>query len=612
MNGIRMKVMMNHNKRINAAALILATAATLCLPQILHGEENSLVFTNSIFAVLVWGLAFYTLRQSLAAAPWKEKRGNRISLVFSLSFTVAMLFGVRLDMAQNVDFKDLRLWISLPVLTLFFAILIRRMWDLLHERTEKGVKKTVSDAIMWPLQQRENRTDLISFLVIFLCWIPVFLAVYPGFFVYDAQDEYVQVATRMFSTHHPLVHVLLLGGMICAVHKVLGSYNMGIACYILLQMLCVSGGFAFLLSYLRRKKVSRVVYFAGVLYFALFPVIVMFALCSAKDALFTTALLLLLVCLLEMGLDRARFFASKRWMFLFVISAAAMMLFRNNGLYAFVLMIPVLVFSHKRYRGRVLLCAVCAVAGCLLINTGLKAVLHADDSENQEILTVPIQQLARTYKYTPEVFDEEDTKTLHEILPEDALRMYNARLSDSVKVRFENETFQKDKSKYAWLWLKIGLRKPLSYLNAWWMTSYGFWYPDAVVNVYQGNSVFTFTYEDSSYFGYEVEQPGARDSKIPWLDEIYRKLSLEIWKEKVPVFSMLFSMGGMFWLYAFCFTYFVYMRKYRMLLPFFMIFFVWLTVVLGPTYLPRYVLMFWFGLPLLAGMVLEEDRMYAV
>ena len=208
---------MNHNKRINAAALILATAATLCLPQILHGEENSLVFTNSIFAVLVWGLAFYTLRQSLAAAPWKEKRGNRISLVFSLSFTVAMLFGVRLDMAQNVDFKDLRLWISLPVLTLFFAILIRRMWDLLHERTEKGVKKTVSDAIMWPLQQRENRTDLISFLVIFLCWIPVFLAVYPGFFVYDAQDEYVQVATRMFSTHHPLVHVLLLGGMICAV-----------------------------------------------------------------------------------------------------------------------------------------------------------------------------------------------------------------------------------------------------------------------------------------------------------------------------------------------------------------------------------------------------------
>lgn len=607
-----MKEMMNINKRINAAALILATAAILCFPQILNGEENSLVFTNSIFAVLVWGLGFHTLRRSLGAIDWKDRRGVRISIVFSLLFTVAMLFGVRLDTMQTVDFKDLRLWISLPVLTLFFAILVRRLWDLLNERIEKKVRRTASDTIMWPLQQRENRTDLITFIVMIICWIPVFLAVYPGFFVYDAQDEYVQVATRMFSTHHPLVHVLLLGGIICAVHKALGSYNMGIACYILMQMLCVSGGFAFLLSYFRKKKVSRAVYFAGTLYFALFPVIVMFALCSAKDALFTTALLLLLVCLLEMGLDADRFFASKKWLFLFVTSAGGMMLFRNNGLYAFVLMIPVLVFSQKRHRRSVWLCVICAVIGCLFINTGLKVMLHADDSENQEILTVPIQQLARTYKYTPEVFDEEDTKTLHEILPEEALRMYNARLSDPVKIRFENETFQKNKSKYAWLWIKIGLRKPLSYLNAWWMTSYGFWYPDAVVNVYQGNSVFTFTYEDSSYFGYEVEQPGARDSKIPWLDEIYRKLSLEIWKEKVPVLSMLFSMGGMFWLYAFCFAYFVYTRKYRMLMPFFMLFFVWLTVILGPTYLPRYVLMFWYGLPLLAGMVLEEDRIYAV
>ena len=602
----------NNNRKISAAALILATAATLCFPQILNGEENSLTFTNSIFAVLLWGMCFYTVKRFLEIIDLSDRRGFRISGIFAFLFTMAMLFGVRLDRIENVDFKDIRLWISLPVLTVFFAVLVRGVWDLLDKGLQKRAQKSVTGSIKWPLQVREQRTDIISFIVIFLCWLPVFLAVYPGFFVYDAQDEYVQVATRMFSTHHPLVHVLLLGGIICGVHKLLGSYNMGIACYVMIQMLCVSGSFAFLLSYFRKKKVSRVVYFAGVFYFALFPVVVMFALCSAKDALFAVMLLLLLLCLLQMGLDGESFFASKRWRFLFVVSAAGMMLFRNNGLYAFLLMIPVLVFSRKSHRRSVWLCAVCAVVGCLLINTGLKVVFHADDSENQEILTVPIQQLARTYKYTPEVFDEEDTKILHEILSEDTLRMYNARLSDPVKVRFDNEAFQKDKSRYAWLWMKIGFRKPLSYFNAWWMTSYGFWYPDAVVNVYGGNTVFTFTYQDSSYFGYEVEEPGARDSKIPWLDEIYRRMSLEIWKEKVPVLSMLFSMGAMFWLYAFCFAYLVYRRKYHMLLPFFMLFFVWLTVIFGPTYLPRYVLMFWFALPLLAVMVLEEERMYVV
>lgn len=596
---------MNNSKWISAAALILATAATLCFPQILNSGENDLAFTNSILAVFLWGLAFYTLKHSLGTMDFQDRRGLRIAVIFSLLFTMAMLFGVRLDSMENVDFKDIKLWISLPVLTAFFAVLVRKLWDILDQWLTKRAQRPLAEKIVWPLQLREKRTDLISFVIIILCWMPVFLAVYPGFFVYDAQEEYVQVATRMFSTHHPLVHVLMLGGIICAVHKALGSYNMGIACYVVIQMLCVAGCFAFLLSYLRRKKVSRAVYFAGVLYFAFFPVIVMFALCSAKDALFTAALLLLLICLLQIGLHAEEFAASKKWLMLFIVSATGLMLFRNNGLYAFILMIPVLLLYMRKRRIKLCLCAVCAVALCLLVNAGLKTALHADDSEKQEILTVPIQQLARTYKYTPEVFDEEDTKTLHEILPEEALRMYNARLSDPVKWRFENATFQKDKSKYAWLWIKIGLRKPLSYLNAWWMTSYGFWYPDAVVNVYQGNSVFTFTYKDSSYFGYEVEEPGARESKMPWLDEIYRKLSLEIWKEKVPVLSMLFSMGGMFWLYAFCFVYFLYKRKYQMLLPFYMIFAVWLTVILGPTYLPRYVLVFWFGLPLLVSMVLE-------
>ena len=77
--------------------------------------------------------------------------------------------------------------------------------------------------------------------MIFLLYIPVFLAVYPGFFVYDAQDELLQVMTRNFTTHHPLVHVLALGGMIQLVHKLTGSYNMGIACYTLFQMAVLAG-----------------------------------------------------------------------------------------------------------------------------------------------------------------------------------------------------------------------------------------------------------------------------------------------------------------------------------------------------------------------------------
>ena len=526
-------------------------------------------------------------------------RSHLIAGIFSFLFSVAILFGARLDSVENVDFKDVTLWLQLAAFTVIFAgfvLLLWRLMDGLRGRGMTSVGKAV-DKITSVLKIADEGADIAAFLFLLLCWLPVFLAVYPGFFVYDAQDEYVQVATRTFSTHHPLVHVLLLGGIVCGVHKLTDSYNLGIACYMVFQMILAAGGFTFLFSYLRKKKISRVLRLIGLVWLGLFPTVVMFTLCSAKDALFTLALLMLLVCLLEMGTEEA-FFESKGWRILFVGSGAAMMLLRNNGFYAFLVMIPFLLFLKKNRRGQVLFLSACAVAGCLLINGGLKMALHADDSEYQELLTVPIQQLARTYKYAPEVFSEEDREILYEVLDEEALSLYTPRLSDPVKYRFDNEAFAGDKGKYAKLWLRVGAKKPLIYLNAWWMTSYGFWYPDTVINVYGGNTVFTFTYKDNSYFGYEVELPGVRESRIPWLDEVYRKLSLEVWKERIPVVSWLFSPGAMFWLYAFLFAWLLNNERYEIMYPFLPIFLLWLTVLLGPTYLPRYVLFFWYALPL--------------
>lgn len=543
----------------------------------------------------------------------KRNTGRSILIAgaFSFLFSAAILFGARLDSVENVDVRDWTLWLQMAAFTVIFTGIVLFLWRLLDltqakaeaakTNVEKAGQRKGLNKITSVLEWMDQHIVPLAFFFLLLCWLPVFLAEYPGFFVYDAQDEYVQVASRTFSTHHPLVHVLLLGGMVCGVHKLTDSYNLGIACYTVLQMILVAGGFTFVFWYLRQKKISRAVRLIGLVYLGLFPTVVMFTLCSAKDGLFTTALLLLLVCLLEMGTQES-FFSSKGWQVLFVLSGMSMMLLRNNGLYAFLVMIPILLFLQRKQWKQVLFLAVCAVAVCLLVNGGLKAALHAEDGEYQEILTVPIQQMARTYKYAPEVFTEEDRQILYEVLPEEALSLYTPRLSDPVKYRFDNAAFAKDKAKYAGLWLRVGMKKPLIYANAWWMTSYGFWYPNTVINVYGGNSVFTFTYKDNSYFGYEVEEPGVRESKIPWLDEVYRKLSLEVWKEKIPVVSWLFSPGAMFWLYAFLFTWLLNNRRYKIMYPFLPIFLVWLTVLLGPTYLPRYVLFLWYGLPLFLAM----------
>jgi hypothetical protein len=133
------------------------------------------------------------------------------------------------------------------------------------------------------------------------------------------------------------------------------------------------------------------------------------------------------------------------------------------------------------------------------------------------------------------------------------------------------------------------------------MTSYGYWYPDTVVDVYSGNEVYTFTYDENSFFAYETEYPGKRDSIIPIIDNFYKKLSLNIYKEKLPVLSMLFSMGTIFWVWILLIGYVVKNRGIRGIVPYIMPIMTWCTFLLGPTYLPRYIFFMWLGIPFIVG-----------
>lgn len=507
---------------------------------------------------------------------------------FSLPFSVCMVFGGSLERKGSVTFTSPLLWLGMATITLITAPIIKFLWDKL-----KGSAKAYQKASGQQIQSQQSEqygTFVITAIIIFLCYLPVFLAVYPGFFVYDAQDELMQVVTRNFSTHHPLLHVLLMGGIVQAGFKMTGSYNIGIAVYTLFQMAVLSCIFSWCICRLKREGMGRAGRIAITLYFGLFPVVVMFALCSAKDGLFSGMLLAMVLALRQWHTNGE---TSKKSLFLLGVAAIFMMLLRHNGFYAFVVF-AVLVFRKKK-----LLWAAGMAVCYLLISSGLTFVLRADSSERQELLTVPIQQMARVYSTEDNHLSENEKQILYEILPKEALARYTPKVSDGVKISFNNEAYSENPGKYLKLWLSLGIKHPFTYLNAWFMTSYGFWYPGATIDVYRGNTVFTFTYGDSSYFGFEVEQPGVRHSFLPWLLEVYRSFSLDVIWQKIPVVSFLFSPGFLFWLTAFVLGFFCYTGETERAVPYLMPLLVWATVLLGPTYLVRYVVFWWFLLPVL-------------
>lgn len=591
----------NLKKLLSCAAAFLGIYA---LPGLTGFTAEQLYLTNSIFLFAAWiGLAVL-IWMGMGHVDWKDRRANLLALFLSVPFSVCMAVGSDLDSTEYVVFGDIERIVRIGCFALALAVVIREVWSVLEQDDDHD--KAAKAEAGYP-----RKTFLMIMAVLLLCWLPVLLASYPGFFVYDAQDEVNEVLTRSFSNHHPLLHVLLLGGIVAAVHKVTGSYDLGIACYMILQMCIASFCFAYMMDFLKRHRVRRAFRIAALAFLAFFPVIPMYVLCSTKDTLFSIALLMMVLHLYELLDDTAAFLGSWKRQAGLVLSSFFMMSLRHNGKYAYLVLLVFLVFwaFRKKCKGIFRKAAVmfllpvllCAGATALMTN-----LLHASPGGKQEMLTVPIMQLTRVYETDAGAFTGEERALLYQYLPKEAMDRYSAKLSDPVKVMFDNDRYIENPSGFWKLWFDAGISHIGTYINAWLYTSYGFWYPDTVIDAYNGIQRHTFAYGESSYFGYETEPPGMRRSMIAALDELYRRLSLEITQQKIPVVSMLFSPGFWFWVYAFGFVCFIRRRQYNRALAFAITLLLWLTVLLGPTCMVRYVLVFWFAGPVLGAMLFEK------
>ena len=524
-----------------------------------------------------------------------------MSGLFGVLASVFLIFGYQLESADAINLSDKNALSILLMFIMIFTIDTRYVWRNYDSALGGGklfgfitLPGGTGDATV------TRRDFLFNYLSMIALSIPVMLAEYPGFFVYDAQDELNEVLTRSFTTHHPLLHVLLLGGVIALFHKISGSWNVGIFAYIFLQMLVITAIFAYVVTYLQRRGIGKRSRILWVLYYGLFPTIVMYTLCSCKDGLFSALLLLLTVFLVHLVSNPEAFISDKKKVAAFVLTAVLMPMFRHNGFYAYLVFIPfALIYFRKSLKPMLIGMLVAPVVLYLALSGLLSAACHTKGTHHQEMLTVPIMQLARVYAYENDTLSAQEKELIESYIPKNNLDKYTPRVSDLVKVDFNNELYEQNSADFWRVWKAQLVKHPVAYINAWLLTSYGYWYPPAIINVYKGNTVYSFTYEDSSYFGYEVEPPGERKSLIPAIDKLYRYLSIGSFQQDAPVLHLFFGPGLYVFIYMFVFAYRLYKKRFGNILPFMPMILTFCTVLLGPTYLIRYVLYLWLCLPLL-------------
>lgn len=440
---------------------------------------------------------------------------------------------------------------------------------------------------------------------LFLCWLPAFISLLPGVFSYDAWDEWMQVKSGELTSHHPVWHVLLLGGLVEGGYKAFGDYNIGISIYSIIQMLVMAGTFSYIVCYLRKKGMPLYVQILAIVFYVASPVFQLFSGCATKDIYFTCLESMFILVILEFVSHPEECIQNRKGMCKGGLIALGTILGRNNGLYIVALSFLVIgiLFRKVLLKNKMnLLLMIAVITVPYFIYTGpVYKALGVKAGGVEEMLSVPLQQMALVHDFKKDSMDETDKEILYRYVDDVSLMYHSMTCVDSIKKDFNREYFQEDKSSFLRLWMKLGVENPMTYLEAFLVNTVDFWYPNAVVNGYGVTST-------TNYFDYQVLQPGEAIVIAPKLHSYYQYISSDIRAAKNPFLRFWLSPGWylLCWLFALCC--FLMRKEYRILIVMVPVGIHMLTVLMGPMALVRYVLILYFVFPVLVSLVLFENQ----
>ncbi len=538
-----------------------------------------------------------------------ERRRRIIVLILAILFTLMQLTGWQISMRygttvhRNAFFQNIGILsgIQFAAAAVFEAAFWYAVIDLSFYFLGKRKKGRYAGKKKARAGETERRLWPAVGAGLFFCLLIGLLGCYPGIYAYDAQGQLGQAMypETVYTMHHPLLHTLFMGKIITFGYRISGEdLAFGILLYSIAQMLICTVIFTYAVRFIWNMTKRKWLAVTAFLYYAFFPTVVLFTFCTTKDVLCSAFLHLMAILMYELYEDMEGFLARKGKAALLILSGVLMCLFRNNGVYAIVLMALLAAVFFRRNLKAVFLILIPVILLSSLSNKGLQTLLQARKASMLEASSVPIQQLARVYNEEGEAgFTQEELQLIYQAVPIERLQGYTPTIADSVKnfVYFD-DVVMGQKGEYLKLWLKKGIRYPGRYLAAFLDNTYQAWYP--------GTSIARYPEEaKSDYLEIEGFDTVEKKPKIPWLYEVYYKIAAEYSYQKIPGVRLLFSIGAMFWMVLFTWFYGIWQKNRGITASLLLILCFTLTCFLGPTVLVRYYLNLFYIFPVCLGYI---------
>ena len=548
-------------------SLLSAAMALAAAPYLVPEDPDSAVFRSGLLGTLLVLACCLPLRQAYA-------RADRRTLAVSLGF--GLLLGGALGLGAELRFYG-------GLLPGLGSMVRRAAVPFLAAPLLGGLCARV--LLLRPAgRARPLRLPMAAYLaVLLLCWLPLLIAYYPGMLNYDFAVEYQQFLDHRWDSRHPLLYIAVCYAIYGA-GRLLGQPTLAFFVTTLLRMLALASALAYACVFVQRRRAPAWALALMTAVFGLLPVFPVMAVSSAKDTPFAAALLVLCLLCWELLEEPQAFFASRKRVAGFVIMAVLTCHLRKNGVAALVLL-PLMIAVLRGHRRRTAALCAAAAGASLLLSIGLNAALRPVQQPSYQLYSLPAQQLVRAY-HLGDVTDEEKDEIRSWFWDNHGLSL-RPHLADKAKGYLVEDRIAVHADEFMALWARIGRKNPRVYTEAFLLLNLGAWYPDDLshAEVYRENVGYlqTNTYDMTA-------QGITRSTLLPGVRALTERICRDNAYQKLPLLPLLMCTATPVWLLLLGCAALIARGRAKLIAPVGGVAALWLSYLLGPCTLPRYML----------------------
>ncbi|MGN0183099.1 MAG: DUF6020 family protein [Candidatus Ornithomonoglobus sp.] len=459
---------------------------TICASYLFYNDSEPL--KNTIAFILVFSIFM------IVSTKYHYKK-NMWDMIPPALFAIFMVLGESFKLSDSWDLAIGGLKTNILSIIKLFG------WFFIFNKLIAAVKLLGKKVYNYNFNLSNNRLNQINnfimnkhpfimpFIIMYICWIPYIIIKYPGSWNFDSLWQInMAFGYRPWTTHHPPVSTLLIGGIVWLFAKIKDP-NFGLFVYILIQSAFLAGVMAFSILKMGEMKIKNVYRWCMLVIFALLPVFPSYATSAYKDVWYCCFMLLYMFYLYRFAANEK---VSVRNLICIAVWSLLVILFRSNGIYvvlptAIAAVIIKLRTGFKSWAKALVILMLPVIAGTLTHSFCVKG-LGFNGGNPAEAWSILVQQTGRLIRDYPEDVTEEDKANIDGIFDyETFATKYDPNLSDDLKGTYKGGTAQMHLN-YLKTWLKGLKQHPHAYIQATMNTCYPAFYPDVNNSIYWVNS----------------------------------------------------------------------------------------------------------------------------